>query len=124
MIDVYGINHALGTNLKSGFFKKLSNINRDINEFYTRDDFFTQEDLNIAMIYLHRYQISGGVININNIKELIETCLILSSKFNKDVSLIERGVFEDKIIETLNWNLFVTPEDYNKYELLFRSLFN
>ena len=67
------------------------------------------------MIYLDRYNNNAKITN-KNIKDLIESCLILSNKFISDNEILGCGPLELEILEKIEWKLFIDTDEYNKFE--------
>ena len=113
MLTVSQINNILNIDIKSD--RHTKKIYNTINEFYECNKCFDKNSLIISMIYLYRYNNNVKITN-KNIKNLIESCLILSNKFISDNEIIGRGPLEIEILEKIEWNLFINTEEYNKFE--------
>tara|TARA_Y100001970_G_C14259677_1_gene878881 strand:- start:13595 stop:13933 length:339 start_codon:yes stop_codon:yes gene_type:complete len=99
---------------------KDQKISKVINDFYTENNIFDKSSLVITLIYLKRY---SEKVNISSkeLEKLIESCLILSNKFIADIEIKSCGQLEEKIIKTLNWNLFIDVSEYNHFSKIIES---
>jgi hypothetical protein len=112
MLTVSQINNILNIDIKSDrHTKRVYNI---INEFYDCNECFDRSSLIISMIYLDRYNNNAKITN-KNIKDLIESCLILSNKFISDNEILGHGPLELEILEKIEWKLFINAEEYDKF---------
>ena len=93
---------------------KDQKISKVIDDFYNQNAVFDKSSLVITLIYLKRY---SEKVNINpkELEKLIESCLILSNKFVSDINIKSCGQLEEKIIKTLEWNLFIDISEYNHF---------
>ena len=119
MLSVSDINKILNMNLKHD--KYTNRIYYEVSEFYRDNEFLERNNIIICLIYINRYK-SKKEITEKNIKNLIETCLILSSKFISDCEIIGRGPMETEFLENINWDLFVDEEEYKLFSDLFYSI--
>jgi hypothetical protein len=111
MININKFNKLLSMNLKNNFY--TNNISNIINKFYNNNKIFNKEaSLPIALFYLYKYKINNDIIE-KDFNDIFISCLILSNKYIEDVDIKYNHKFELKIIENLNWNLFVKENDYN-----------
>jgi hypothetical protein len=115
MLTVSQINDILHIGIKSN--KNTEKIYNAINKFYEYNTCFDKSSLIISIIYLDRYNNNAKITN-KNIKDLIESCLILSNKFISDNEILGRGPLELEILEKIKWNLFVNKQEYDKFEKL------
>jgi hypothetical protein len=115
MLTVSQINDILHIDIKSD--KNTKKIYNSINEFYEYNTCFDKCSLIIGIIYLNRYNNNAKITN-KNIKDLIESCLILSNKFISDNEILGCGPLESEILEKIKWNLFINKEEYDKFEKL------
>jgi hypothetical protein len=93
---------------------KDQKISKVIDDFYSQNNIFDKSSLVITLIYLKRY---SEKVNISSkeLEKLIESCLILSNKYIADIEIKSCGQLEEKIIKTLNWNLFIDVSEYNHF---------
>jgi len=113
MLTVSQINNILNIDIKND--RCTRKVYNTINEFYNLNECFEKESLIISMIYLYRYNNYAKITN-KNIKDLIETCLILSNKFISDTEISGCGPLELEILEKIKWKLFVDLEEYDKFK--------
>jgi len=97
-----------------------SAINTLIKDYYNKeiDDCIVVT----AIIYLHRYYKSGDTPDSKKrLNDIIKTCMYLSVKFVMDISISSTTILENFIINKLNWDLFVSEEQYLKYSQILYS---
>jgi hypothetical protein len=111
MININKFNKLLSMNLKHNFYTK--NISNIITNFYNKNTVFDKEaSLPIALFYLDKYK-SKNVIKEKDFNDIFISCLILSNKYITDFEIRYNHKFELKILENLNWNLFIKEKDYD-----------
>ena len=128
MLTLSQINNIIDVNvvIKPSFkmFQKLSNkcyIHSFITGFYKCNEIFDKKSsIIIALIYLNKYG-QSNTVNSDNIKQLLETCLILSNKYCADYEINDSGIFEIDVLKTLSWNLYVDENEYTYFEKLINS---
>ena len=108
MITIHKINNILNKDFSYNF--KTKNIVNNVNSIYSNTE-LDKNSLVISMIYLYRYN-KVKQIDIRNLYDILYSCIILSNKFLMDVNLQSCGKFENEILNALNWNLFVTEDEY------------
>ena len=113
MLTVSQINNILNIDIKNN--RHTKKIYDSINKFYDCNECFDKSSLIISIIYLDRYNNNVKITN-NNIKDLIESCLILSNKFISDNEILGCGPLELEILEKIEWKLFIDIDEYNKFE--------
>ena len=57
-----------------------------------------------------------------NIKLVLETCLILANKYCSDFEIQDSGPLELHLLKAIDWNLYVSEEEYNFYKKSVKSL--
>ena len=111
MININKFNKLLSINLKNNNYKK--NISFIIDNFYNKNNFFDKDvSLPIALFYLDKYK-NNNIIKEKDFNDIVISCLILSNKFIEESNIISNHKFELKILENLNWNLFINENEYN-----------
>jgi hypothetical protein len=93
-------------------------INKKIENFYKTNQIFDRSSLIITLIYLKRYSETTDIRTTKDILKLLESCLILSNKFICDLEIKDSGLLENEIIKKLNWNLFISEEEFNRYRTI------
>ena len=111
MLTILQINDILNVTIDNN--SKTKGIYNMITEFFRDNDILEKESIIITLIYLKRYKDSNCIINNKNLKDLIETCLILSNKFICDFEISGSGPLENHVLDKINWNLYV---DYKEFE--------
>lgn len=111
MININKFNKLLSLNLKDNIHTR--NISNIINNFYNMNTFFDKDaSLPIALFYLDKYK-SNNIIKEKDFNDIVISCLILSNKYITDININSNHKFEIKILDNLNWNLFIKETDYN-----------
>ena len=85
MLTISNINNILEFSFKDD--KNTRGIYKMIINLFEDNDIFESDSIILTLIYLRRYKNSNSVIDNKNIKDLIETCLILSNKFMCDFEI-------------------------------------
>ncbi len=119
MINENTINKIVGLNLKSRFFG--SPVKDRIESIYSNNP-FNVESLVVALIYLERISKNEKIDN-TNIIPIIQQCIILANKFIIDYEIVNNDYEEEmKVIDMLNWRLFVNENDYSRMKIKFSNL--
>ncbi len=110
MLTISNINNILDFSIRED--RNTRGIYDMINGFFKDNNIFETDSIILTLIYLRRYKDSNCVINNKNLKDLIETCLILSNKFICDVEILGSGPLENQVLNKINWNLYVDYEEF------------
>jgi len=110
MLTISNINNILDFSLRED--KNTKRIYNMINGYFKDNNIFEADSIILTLIYLRRYKDSKCVINNKNLKDLIETCLILSNKFMCDFEILGSGPLENQVLNKINWNLYVDYEEF------------
>lgn len=116
MLTMSQINNIIDVSIKND--KNTKGIYTMINQFFDTNNIFEKESIILTLIYLKRYKKNTNNINKNNIKDLIETCLILSNKFICDFQISGSGPLENHVLDKINWNLYVCNDEYENVKKL------
>ena len=116
MLTMPQINNIIDVSIKND--KNTKGIYTMINQFFDINNIFEKESIILTLIYLKRYKKNTNNINKNNIKDLIETCLILSNKFICDFQISGSGPLENHVLDKINWNLYVCNDEYENVKKL------
>jgi len=116
MLTMPQINNIIDVSIKND--KNTKGIYTMINQFFDTNNIFEKESIILTLIYLKRYKKNTNNINKNNIKDLIETCLILSNKFICDFQISGSGPLENHVLDKINWNLYVYNDEYENVKKL------
>lgn len=116
MLTMSQINNIIDVSIKND--KNTKGIYTMINQFFDINNIFEKESIILTLIYLKRYKKNTNNINKNNIKDLIETCLILSNKFICDFQISGSGPLENHVLDKINWNLYVCNDEYENVKKL------
>lgn len=111
MLTILQINNIVDTSLKND--KHTSGIYNMITEFFNTNEIFERESIILTLIYLRRYKKSNCNITNKNVRDLIETCLILSNKFICDFQISGSGPLENHVLDKIKWNLYVDTEEFD-----------
>lgn len=92
------------------FNRKIKNIDVLKDKL---DNFNYHEDSvkTIALIYLRRY-LKCEDISSRNLEETVRACISLANKFLLDCNIIDNNKMELEIIKKLNWDLFVSEQEF------------
>ena len=63
---------------------------------------------------MYRYNKECKIIYAN-IKLVLETCLILANKYCTDFEIQDSGPLELHLLKTIDWNLYISQDEYNYY---------
>lgn len=110
MLTMPQINNIIDVSIKND--KNTKGIYTMINQFFDINNIFEKDSIILTLIYLKRYKQNTNNINKNNIKDLIETCLILSNKFICDFQISGSGPLENHVLDKINWKLYVDNDEY------------
>ena len=121
MLTISNINNILDFSFKDdrntrGIYKMILNLFED-------NDIFELDSIILTLRYLRRYKNSNSVIDNKNIKDLIETCLILSNKFMCDFEISGRGPLEKHVLNKINWKLYVDNDEFESVKNITNSNF-
>ncbi len=120
MITIKNINKILNYSFKEN--KNTRKIYIMIEDFFKDNNIFETDSIILTLIYLRRYKDSNCVINSKNLKDLVETCLILSNKFICDFEIMGSGPLENQVLNKINWNLYVDYEEFQHVKKLTNSI--
>jgi hypothetical protein len=90
---------------------KIYNLIRKYKNIY---NFVDETDITACIIYIYRYS-QNNKITDKNINDIVESSLILSNKYISDNEIIGSGSLENKILQDINWNLFINEYEYNYF---------
>jgi len=121
MLTISNINNILEFSFKDD--KNTRGIYKMIINLFEDNDIFESDSIILTLIYLRRYKNSNSVIDNKNIKDLIETCLILSNKFMCDFEISGRGPLEKQVLNKINWNLYVDNHEFESVKNITNSNF-
>ena len=121
MLTISNINNILDFSFKDD--KNTRGIYKMILNLFEDNDIFESDSIILTLIYLRRYKNSNSVIDNKNIKDLIETCLILSNKFMCDFEISGRGPLEHQVLNKINWNLYVDNDEFENVKNITNSNF-
>ena len=121
MLTISNINNILDFSFKDD--KNTRGIYKMILNLFEDNDIFESDSIILTLIYLRRYKNSNSVINNKNIKDLIETCLILSNKFMCDFEISGRGPLEQQVLNKINWKLYVDNDEFESVKSITNSNF-
>jgi hypothetical protein len=91
------------------------NIKQYINKIIN-DNKFEIESFIVSLIYFKKYSELQN-INNDNIINIFTACIILANKFLEDTIIKVPYNYELYILNTLDWNLFINREEYDKMVL-------
>jgi len=119
MLTISNINNILDFSFKDdkntrGIYKMIFNLFQD-------NDIFESDSIILTLIYLRRYKDSNSIIDSKNIKDLIETCIILSNKFMCDFEISGRGPLEKQVLNKIKWNLYVDNDEFESIKNITNS---
>ena len=83
---------------------------RRAKDFYNKNS-IEEAIFIISLIYIQRFY-SKDKISSRNLDEVIRSCLSLANKFLLDCEIKTSTKMETDVITKLNWNLFVSKEEY------------
>lgn len=122
MLTLHQINNIIDSeislDISTKFVSKITNkcfIYSFIENFYKSNKIFDKETFVIALIYMNRYN-TFLKLNNKNIKKILETCIILANKYSSEYEIIESGPLELHFLNCINWNLYVSENEYNIYK--------
>lgn len=121
MLTISNINNILDFSFKDD--RNTRGIYKMINNLFEDNDIFESDSIILTIIYLRRYKKSNSIINNKNIKDLIETCIILSNKFICDFEISGRGPLEQQVLNNINWNLYVDNDEFESVKSITNSNF-
>jgi len=121
MLTISNINNILEFSFKDD--KNTRGIYKMIINLFEDNDIFESDSIILTLIYLRRYKNSNSVIDNKNIKDLIETCIILSNKFMCDFEISGRGPLEKQVLNKINWNLYVDNDEFESVKNITNSNF-
>mgnify|MGYP007072017418 FL=1 len=121
MLTISNINNILDFSFKDD--RNTRGIYKMINNLFEDNDIFESDSIILTIIYLRRYKKSNSIINNKNIKDLIETCIILSNKFMCDFEISGRGPLEQQVLNNINWNLYVDNDEFESVKSITNSNF-
>ena len=122
MITISNINKILDYSfIEDKNTRKFYNM---INDFFKDNNIFETDSIILTLIYLRRYKDSNCIINSKNLKDLIETCLILSNKFMCDFEILGSGPLENQVLNKIDWNLYVNDEEFQNVKKITNWNFN
>ena len=87
--------------------KNIEPLKQKLDSYYYNEDSIRI----IALIYVKRYFKCQG-ISSRNLEEIVRACISLANKFLLDCDVIDNNKMELEIIKKLNWNLFVSEEEF------------
>tara|TARA_B100000035_G_C20938586_1_gene526405 strand:+ start:264 stop:623 length:360 start_codon:yes stop_codon:yes gene_type:complete len=117
MITDSEFNIILNTNIKNKSVKTF------VDSMYNNNKILDENSIILALIYLDRYNRTKK-INNKDILDLLETAILLSNKFLLDLEILDKGKYEKDLINALEWNFFVTDEEFINYKRLLYNVKN
>ena len=111
MLTLNLINLALKTSIKNNFFS--TDIKTEMEKFLNKNKYIDKNSIVICLIYLRRYKENGGILNKNNLLDIIITSILLSNKFLMDGNIKGSTKEEANFVNIINWNLFIKVEEFN-----------
>lgn len=127
MLTLHQINNIIDSNITTNVSYKLISvitnkcfIYKFISDFYKYNELFDKNTVIIALIYLYRYK-QKAELNCTNIKQVLETCLILANKYLLDYEIVDSGPLEGHVLNVINWNLYISDNDYNHFKKVINS---
>ena len=125
MLTLCQLNNILDSNITinntSRIFQIITNkcsIYTFISDFYRNNIILEKSSFIIGLIYLNRYE-KIKYLKYSNIKQLLETCLILAMKYTIDeYEITDSGPLEIHVLEVIDWNLHIDESEYNRFENL------
>ena len=121
MLTISNINNILDFSFKDD--KNTRGIYKMILNLFEDNDIFELDSIVLTLIYLRRYKNSSSVINSKNIKDLVETCIIISNKFICDIEILGKGPLEEDVLNKINWNLYVDNDEFENVKNITNSNF-
>ena len=128
MLTLYQINNIIDSNVSCNLSYKIINIFTNkcyiysfISNFYENNKIFDKYTIVLAIIYMNRYN-KICKLTYANIKQVLETCLILANKYCLDLEIEDSGPLEVHLLNELKWNLYVSEEEYDYYQKVIMSL--
>tara|TARA_B100001769_G_scaffold255100_1_gene231369 strand:+ start:2435 stop:2842 length:408 start_codon:yes stop_codon:yes gene_type:complete len=121
MLTISNINNILDFSFKDD--KNTRGIYKMILNLFEDNDIFELDSIVLTLIYLRRYKNSSSVINSKNIKDLVETCIIISNKFICDIEIMGKGPLEEDVLNKINWNLYVDKDEFESVKNITNSNF-
>tara|TARA_B100000902_G_scaffold267212_1_gene253238 strand:- start:518 stop:925 length:408 start_codon:yes stop_codon:yes gene_type:complete len=121
MLTISNINNILDFSFKDD--KNTRGIYKMILNLFEDNDIFELDSIVLTLIYLRRYKNSSSVINSKNIKDLVETCIIISNKFICDIEILGKGPLEEDVLNKINWNLYVDKDEFESVKNITNSNF-
>ena len=121
MLTIYQIDNIIKSKVSCNVSHKIANaftnkcfIYSFITDFYKCNKIFDKSTFIVALIYMYRYNLKCK-ITYANIKLVLETCLILANKYCSDFEIHDSGPLEIHLLQKINWNLYVSIDEYNYY---------
>lgn len=122
MLTLNQINNIIDTKVTCNMSNKIFYVFRNkcfiysfITNFYKCNEELDKSTFIVALIYIQRYN-QVRKLTSTNIKPVLETCLILANKYCTDFEIKDSGPLEIHLLNTINWNLYITEEDFLHYE--------
>jgi len=97
------------------FFSSRCFIYDYIKNFYRCNENLDKSTFIVAIIYVQRYNKTCKLTS-SNIKPVLETCLILANKYCIDYEIMDSGPLESHLLNSINWNLYVSEDEFNNYK--------
>jgi len=121
MLTLYQLNNIIESNVSCNTSHKIVNaftnkcfIHSFITDFYKCNEIFDKSTFIVALVYMYRYNKECKIIYAN-IKLVLETCLILANKYCTDFEIQGSGPLELHLLKTIDWNLYISQDEYNYY---------
>lgn len=128
MLTLHQLNNIINSNITlnttSKIIQKITNkcsIYTFIIDFYKSNNIIEMNIFIIGLIYLNRYA-KLKYLNYSNVKQVLETCLILAIKYCVDeYEITDSGPLENHVLKVIDWDLYVKECEYKHFEQLINS---
>lgn len=128
MLTLHQLNNIINSNITlnttSKIIQRITNkcsIYTFIIDFYKSNNIIEMNIFIIGLIYLNRYA-KLKYLNYSNVKQVLETCLILAIKYCVDeYEITDSGPLESHVLKVIDWDLYVKECEYKHFEQLINS---